>query len=76
MSWRHDFNGYPYICDHAGQVPKAHSARYRAVPRGNVLIETVYFNVGTHTASGTARYRAVNTVLIESGSIRAANLPL
>ena len=54
----------------------SHSARYRAVPRGNVLIETVYFNVGTHTASGTARYRAVNTVLIESGSIRAANLPL
>ena len=21
MSWRHNSNGYPYICDHAGHVP-------------------------------------------------------
>ena len=24
MSWRHDFNGYPIICDHAGHVPNTH----------------------------------------------------
>ena len=29
MRWRHDSNGYPYICDHAGHVLKTYNIARR-----------------------------------------------